>query len=50
MDALLRFCQSLPGQVILGLSFVGLTWILGVMAFTTLVRRIIWFVRDSWDH
>ncbi len=49
MDALLRFCQSLPGQLVLGLSFIGLTSLLGVMAFTTLARWFIRFVKEAWD-
>ena len=48
MDALLGFCKSGTGQVILGLSFIGLTSLLGVMAFTTLARRVIRFVKDAW--
>jgi len=49
MDALLRFCQSLPGQLILGFSFVGLLTLLGWMCLTTLVRRLVRWVKEEWD-
>ncbi len=50
MDALLRFCLSGPGLFVLGLLFIGLTSLLGVMAFTTLARQLIRFVKDAWQE
>jgi len=49
MDALLRFCLSTTGMFVLGLLWIGSTSLLGVMAFTTLFRWLIRFVKESWD-
>jgi len=48
MDALLRFCQSPTGVLILIVLFYVLILLLGGMMATTGLRWLIRFVKDSW--
>ncbi len=49
MDALLGFCKSGTGQLVLIALFYVLILLLGGMMLTTLLRRLIRFVKDSWE-
>ena len=48
MDALLRFCQSATGGLILVVLATALLALLEVMFFSTLLRWLIRFVKDAW--
>lgn len=49
MDALLGFCQSGTGQLILIFLFGVGSLLLTGMAFTTLLHWLIRFVKNAWD-
>ena len=48
MDALLRFCQSGIGGLILVALAGFLVFLFQWMLLTTLLRRLIRFVKDAW--